>query len=191
MTREHGHHLTIDELDGFLSGQSASDTLSHVATCMACADLVAQDAALVAALEMLPRFDPAPGFADRVLRAALAAPQVRAATPRQIAARRRGVYGIAASIALLAVAFGWAATHAEAAWRMLGPITSPVARDLWATGQSIAASVHGGAWFGSMRATMQTPMHAVVVIATVVLGYLLALAGFKRLMSEPVAHASW
>src|ERR1700690_1251579 len=90
------NHLTADELDAFLTDSSSQLVASHLATCTACADMVAQDKRLVAMLAALPYYDASIGFSDRVIRGLTPRQAPVAAlpvgdTPRAVAARRRAL----------------------------------------------------------------------------------------------------
>lgn len=60
-------HVTLEELDLWVAGALPVARESHLQGCAECQELANREKLLVMALERLPLFDPAPGFATRVL----------------------------------------------------------------------------------------------------------------------------
>jgi hypothetical protein len=68
-------HLTPEEVDLWAEGLLATDRTMHLAECGHCLTLAQAERRLVLELAQLPRFAPAPGFADRIMA------QVKVPTP--------------------------------------------------------------------------------------------------------------
>jgi hypothetical protein len=60
-------HLSLEELDLWVTGLLPVTRESHLRDCEACQAFANQERLLVMRLEALPLFDPAPGFTDRVM----------------------------------------------------------------------------------------------------------------------------
>ena len=189
-------HLTADELDAFLTQSATSPLALHVATCPSCAEMVDWDGRLVRALGVLPYFDPATGFSDRVMRGltprlAQVTLPATTATPRAAAARRRAFGALVLVGGGMAAGFAWASAHPGDAVRWSGPALQDAGHALWTSLQSVVASATDQPWFSSVRDTMATPMRALLALAAVAGAYAIALTGLRRLMTEPATDAGW
>lgn len=191
------NHLTADELDAFLIDKSSPLASSHVATCPSCAAMVAADARVVAALRALPLFNPSAAMSDaimariRVSAAEAVAVPVAGPTPRSVAARRRAVVGLSVGAASLVTGFGWAMLHPADAVRWSSPAVDSAAHTVWLSLQHLVGGAMTQPWFGTVRDTLTSPVHALIASAGVAAVYALALVGLRRLMSEPAPDASW
>jgi len=190
-------HLTADELDAFLTQSPSPAATSHLATCAACATMVARDRHLVAALAALPYFDPRSGFGDavmqRVAMPAIPVPVTIAAgkSARAIAARRRAVGALVLAGGGIAAGFVWAAAHPADAAQWTAPALRDVGHSLWLSLQTIVANATEQPWFSSVRDSMASPGRALLALAGFAAVYAVGLLGLRRLMSEPATHASW
>jgi anti-sigma factor RsiW len=189
------NHLTADELDAFLTDSSSQLVASHLATCVACADMVTQDKRLVAMLAALPYYDASAGFADRVIRgltprqAPVVVPVVD--TPRVVAARRRALGALIVAGGGVAAGFAWAAAHPADALSWSGPALQHTGHALWLSLQTVVANATEQPWFSSFRDTMATPARALFILAGAAGVYAVALLGLRRLMTEPATDAGW
>ena len=195
MSTHDTHHLTADELDGLLDGNTVDRALSHLGTCILCRTMVELDQRVVVALRALPAFDPPTGFADRVMhRVAIRRPLVEAivvASPRERAARRRVAIAALVASGTVAAGFAWAAANPTEAFNWSSPALQGVGQTLWASIQAVAANAAEQPWFGGVRDTLASPARALPAVAIVASLYAAALIGLRRLLAEPAADAGW
>ena len=186
-------HLTIDELDALIAGPSDDRTMSHLATCEVCSNLVARDRRLLAALAALPAFEPAAGFADRVMSRVTvrAAPVAETVTPRAMAARRRAIGAGLVVTGAVAGGFVWAGAHPADALRWSAPALQQSGHTAWVWLQAAVANATEQPWFASLRSTLGMPVRSLAVLAGAAVAYAAALIGLRRLMMEPAADAHW
>jgi hypothetical protein len=189
-------HLTADELDDFLADKSPQSITSHVATCPACASMVARDRKLLAMLAALPPLPVPAEFSDRVMAqvSVAGAPVVVAAvapTPRSLAARRRAVGAALVVSGGIVAGFIWAGAHPAESLRWSGPALQDAGHSLWLSLQAIVANATEQPWFASVRDTLATPAGALAALAGFAGTYAIGLLGLRRLMNEPATHASW
>jgi hypothetical protein len=189
-------HLTADELDDFLAEKCPQSITSHVATCPACASMVARDRQLLAAIAALPHFSVPTEFSDRVMaQVAVASVPVAVAagapTPRSVAARRRALSAALVVSGAIVAGFFWAGAHPAETLRWSGPALQDAGHSLWLSLQAVVANATEQPWFASMRDTLGTPARALAALAGVAGAYAIGLVGFRRLMNEPATNASW
>lgn len=195
MSAHETHHLTADELDGLLDGNTVARIASHLETCTLCRTMVELDHRVVVALSALPAFDPTAGFADRVMhRVTLHRPPVEIAvvvSPRERAARRR--VAVAALIAggTVATGFAWAAANPADAFSWSSPALQGVGQTVWASIQAVAANASEQPWFSGLRDTLVSPARVLPALIIVAGVYAAALVGLRRLLAEPAADAGW
>jgi hypothetical protein len=189
------NHLTADELDAFLLNESSALATSHVATCTACAEMVARDARVVAALRALPTFEPSMLFSANVMaRVTVAVPgalPVATESARSLSARRRVFAGLGLAATGLAGGFAWAATHTADAVRWSRPVMDGAGHAAWTSLQRVVGAAIEQPWFGAVRDTLATPSHALLATAGIAGAYALALVGLRRLMTEPATDGNW
>lgn len=189
------HHLTADELDGLLDGNTAARVASHLETCTLCRTMVELDQRVVVALSALPAFDPTAGFADRIMnRVAVHRPPIEVAivaSPRERAARIR--VAVAALIAggTVATGFAWAAANPADAFSWSSPALQGVGQAVWASIQAVAANASEQPWFDGVRDTLASPARVVPALAIIAGVYAAALVGLRRLLVEPATDAGW
>ncbi|MGH7592347.1 MAG: hypothetical protein ACRELE_00620, partial [Gemmatimonadales bacterium] len=183
-------------LDAFLTESSSPLAASHVATCSACADMVARDRRLVAALAALPDFGVGAEFSNRIIAqvAVSRAPVAIVAgtsTPRSVAARHRAIGAVLVAGGGVAAGFLWASAHPADALRWSSPALHDVGHTLWLALQTIMANATEQPWFSLARDTLATPVHVLIATAGIAAAYAIGLVGLRRLMSEPASHAGW
>jgi hypothetical protein len=176
-------HLTPADLDALLAGTARPATLAHLFDCAPCRALAAQDRRVVVELARLPRLDPSPHFADRVLtawKASATAPEQRFIVPLR---PHRPILRLArAAVAALVVLTGlggsvaWSLANSELllSWRerALGWLAS-----LPAAVEPVLART-GAALFDS-------PAEAVGWALGFLLAYAAGLVAFRRLTALP------
>ncbi len=190
-------HLTEDELDSLLGGTAPSRATSHIETCIECSRLVKLDRELVASLALLPPTEPRVDFADRVIaRVAVQVathPPVAVLDPARAVAARRRVFAMGGLVAAgLVAAFGWANANPIAAIDLADPVLAPLRSAGWFSVQTIMANTTEQPWYSGLMDLLASPASAIPVIAGIGVGYVAMLAGFRRVLSRPVAaDADW
>lgn len=190
-------HVSADELDALHDGTTVRRATSHIATCWQCAELLESDRRVLALLAALPTWDASPLLASRViagLRPSLTVVPATAPSPtpdRAIAARRRVVAGGVLTGSLVAAGFAWAAFNPVAAQGFAGPLVQQITQTLWLSVQAIMANTVEQPWFGTVRDALASPARAVPLLAAAGLGYVVVLAGFRKVLSRSATHASW
>ena len=177
-------HLTAEELDALHDGAGSARVTSHLETCTDCQALVELDRRLVGSLSALPAFDPSPDFEDLVMARVAIAPAastvaVATPSPRSIAARRRAMVGSLLGGISLVASFVWAAANPTAALGGFEPTLRRGAVSFWLSLQSLADNAVLVASPGKM-------LLAMVALSGL---YVVALTGFRFLLTEPVADA--
>jgi hypothetical protein len=179
MTWDPTVHITAEDLDLLLAGTPPAATLAHLAGCRECRQVAARDRAVVVALARLPRLEPSPGFADRVM----ARIGERTATRRSILRLHRTWPAprlAAAAAALLAVAAGmtgsviWSVNNSEA---LLAARVQTLALfdGLAALGRSLIASPVALAGSGAVLLAAVLVVFAVWTASVIMLRRLVAL----------------
>ena len=188
MTRWPNNHFTADDLDAFHSASLSVEAQNHLAECTECRALVQQDRALVAALQALPGFDPAPGLADRVVArvrqpAALALPPSRS---RRLA--------LAAMVAVAIGASGvWSLFNRSLLLGWLDDGAAEVGRSLWVALRVAAANLAEQPWVASVGALVSSSGRAALLGGLLLAGYAAALIALRRLLASPspaVSHVN-
>ena len=189
-------HLNADELDLLVAGGNAPRAASHCATCAECQRLLQADRRVVRALADIPRPDPAPGFADRVMSRVTVAPLPSPATVsshsvREVAARRRVLVASLLTGGIVAAGFAWATANPAAAGRLTNPALQDVGQSLWLWLQAAAANAAEQPWLGAARDALGTPIRAFAALGAVAACYALTLTGLRHLLTEPAPDAGW
>lgn len=215
------NHPPADSLEAFVEGILADGDRvvveSHLLGCAECRTAVEEWRGLFAALSGLPQFDPAPGFADRVM----AGVELAGARSRSVGARLAGWNWDSAQAAVAAAAgraggtlgrimpkttFGWAMATAflslpvvlfaaTMGWLVSRTYVTPESLWAWATAQA----VDGMRGFGqtAVSTALQTDIAAWLVSQGAVLfdragvtgiGVLLAAAGITTVVSAWVLY---
>ena len=189
-------HLTTDELDALLDGAGSARVTSHLETCTNCLAMVELDRRLVGALSALPALDPTPGFADRVMAKVTITPSlspvtVLAPTPRSIAARRRALVGSLVAGSSLVAWFGWAIANPDAALNTVTPVLRQTGDGLWAAMQNLVSGAAGQSWSADLIGAFGSPGKMLLALVAISGIYVVALTGFRRLLTDPVTDARW
>ncbi len=189
-------HLSADELDSLLLDHGSSRATSHIATCADCRAMVSADRQLVAALTVLPSWDPRAGFAERVIagldRAVVATLPATPAgqTARSRSARRRVLVGGLLVGGAVAGGFAWAALNPAAALDLASPALQDVGQTLWLSFRGVMANALEQPWFGALRDTLASPVRVVPALVAGGVAYAAALLGLRRLLTRPAADAA-
>jgi len=184
-------HLTIGELELWLSGQLPADRSGHLGDCPACARLAREESLLVTAIGNLSHFAPRGGFEHRVMQmvrlpdpawyqtVARVAQRATAGPRRWALAGGAGVL----SLASLAAVVVWGATHL--------PLIGYAAGWLVTVGVNAAL---GALQTGTMSAVAWAASNPQTIIATAIGvcgSYIAAFAGYRYLLSAGRgAHAT-
>jgi predicted anti-sigma-YlaC factor YlaD len=180
-------HLTADDLDAFHSASLSETARAHLDECAECRALVAQDGALVAALEALPSFEPSAGFADRVMA------QVRIAPVVMLARRRR--FALAATLAvMLGASVIWSLFNRALLLHWLDQSAAALGQQLWTAVRVAATNLVQQPWFASLRQFAASSGRVVLLGGGLLVGYGAAVFALRRLLappSRPVPHADW
>ena len=187
-------HLTAQELEALLDGAGSARVTSHLETCANCLAMVRLDQRLVGALSALPAFDPHPGFADRVMarvsiQPALSPVPALAPTPRSIAARRRARVGSLLAGGSLVAWFGWAIANPDAALNTVVPVLRQTGDGLWPSLQSLVSGAAAQAWSADLIGAFGSPGKMLLAVVAISGLYVVALTGFRRLLTDPVTDA--
>src|SRR5262245_45655104 len=187
MTQWPIRHFTADDLDAFHSASLSETARTHLDECAECRALVSQDRALVAALEKLPSFEPATGFADRVMA------QVRIA-PVVVGARRRR-FALAATLAVLAgTSIVWSLFNRTLLLHWLDQSAAALGQQLWTAVRVAATNLIQQPWFASLRQFAASSGRVMLLGGGLLVGYGAAVFALRRLLappSRPVPHADW
>jgi len=181
-------HFTADDLDAFHSASLSVEAREHLEECAECRALVEQDRALIHELSRLPSFQPAPGFADRVL--AQMEPRkapIRIARPRRVA--------LAASLGLaLAASMIWSLLNRDLLLNWLNHSAAALGSSLWDGLRVAASNLTEQPWFESLRQFGSSTARVALVGGGLFVGYGAAVLALRRLLvpsSRPVPHANW
>jgi len=187
MTQWPVQHFTADDLDAFHSASLSDSARTHLDECAECRALVAQDGALVAALEALPSFSPTAGFTDRVMA------QVRTAPVVVLARRRR--FALAATLAvMLGASVVWSLLNRALLLRWLDQSAAAIGQQLWTAVRVAATNLIQQPWFASLRQFAASSGRVVLLGGGLLVGYGAAVFALRRLLappSRPVPHADW
>jgi hypothetical protein len=184
-------HLTIGELELWLSGQLPADRSGHLGDCPDCARMARGESLLVTAIGNLPHFAPRAGFENRVMQAVrLPDPawyqSLARVAQRAVAGPRRwalaGGAGVL-SFASLAAVIVWGASNLPlieyaASWLVTVGLNT-------ALGAVQTLTMNGAAW-------AQANTQMLIATAIGVCGsYIVAFAGYRYLLSAGRgAHAT-
>jgi hypothetical protein len=193
-------HLTPDEIDSLLQGESTPSQLEHLNDCAECSLLLGQHRAVVASLEALPLFDPGDEFADQVM-FQVAVPDPFAMRSMATARRRLLETGrsraFAASVAvalvgMMTASIIWTWLNRELVSSAGSWLGGEATQWFWVALRGVFANVTEQPWFNTARNAIGAPMRLAAVSACVMLLYVVGLMALRRLMaipSEGAAHA--
>jgi len=188
MTQWPIQHLTADDLDAFHSASLSPTAHEHLDACAECRALVAQDSALVAALEKLPSFEPAAGFSERVMARVRPAPVLARVYHRQ-------QFALAATLAIvLGASIVWSFFNRAELLSWLNHSAAAIGRTLWGAVRVLASNLTEQPWFASLRQFAASSGRVVLLGGGLLVGYGAAVFALRRLLappSRPVPHADW
>lgn len=181
-------HLQPEDLDLWVEGALPAPREAHLRSCPECQALANAERLLVLKLERLPLFDPAPGFAARVLEQ-VDLPVTSAAGAwrlwRSRFERNPVAVGVAASVAVLlggsiAASAAWAAGNQDlitglGSWMVLHG-------ELWFW-QGVG-SLQAQPWYEPVRSAL-TPGRAALLLSAVTAMYAAGVLTLRRLMALP------
>jgi hypothetical protein len=189
------NHLTADDLDAFHSASLSDAAREHLAECEDCRTMAELDRAVLAALATLPSYAPAPNFADRVVaRIHRPAPAlVRALAPRLPASWNRRA--LAASLFLgLGASVVWTLLNRTLLLSWINLAAAETGRTIWLGVRVAATNLTSQPWYAPLRDFASSPGRLALVIGGCLIGYVVALAALRRLLtppSRPVPHGNW
>jgi len=182
------NHLTADDLDAFHSASLSIAAREHLDECAECRTLIQQDQVLLSALAKLPTFEPAPGFATRVLaRVELARPvAVRFKVPRLALA--------ATLFVALGASIVWSLFNRTLLLSWLDRSAAELGRALWVAVRVVATNLTEQPWFAGLRGFASSTARVVLTGGGLLVAYGAAVYALRRLLvppSRPVPHADW
>lgn len=194
MNRWPVNHLTADDLDAFHSASLSDAAREHLAECEDCRKMAELDRAVLAALATLPSYAPAPHFADRVVAGVRRpAPVLVRGLPRLPASWNRRA--LAASLFLgLGASVVWSLLNRTLLLSWLNLAAAETGRTIWLGVRVAATNLTAQPWYAPLRDFASSPGRLALVIGGCLVGYVVALAALRRLLtppSRPVPHGNW
>jgi predicted anti-sigma-YlaC factor YlaD len=188
MTQWPINHLTADDLDAFHSASLSVAARQHLDECAECRALTAQDRTLLDALAKLPAFEPAGGFADRVM----AQVQVRAPVP--VRSFRPNRVALAATVVVaLGASIVWSLFNRAQLLSWLDQSAAEVGRALWLAVRVAATNLAEQSWFAGLRGLASSSGRLALAGGGLLIGYGVAVIALRRLLvppSRPASHAN-
>lgn len=181
-------HLTADDLDAFHSASLNATARQHLEECADCRSLAHSDRALLDALAALPAFEPAGGFADRVM--------ARVARPGAavVPLFRRRRLALAATVVLAVGASAvWSVFNREVLLSWLDQSATAAGNTLWTGVRVAAVNLTEQRWFAGLAEFASSSGRVALAAGGLLVGYGAALFGLKRLLvppSRPVSHVN-
>ena len=202
MTRPSGLHLTPDEFDACLSGNSAAECSQHLEQCDQCREQLRADRELAELIGSLPVVGPMEGFADRVM-ASVSIPDPFAIRSMQATRRRllSSPRSLAFAATLMLVLLGsmagsiiWSLANQDTLASLGSWIFAQGGRVLWLGVQGLASNIIEQPWYTALRSLVVDPLRLAVISAAASFVYLGGLLALRRLLALPtqrVAHAGF
>ena len=202
MTRPSGLHLTPDEFDACLSGNSAAECSQHLEQCDQCREQLRADRELAELIGSLPVVGPMEGFADRVM-ASVSIPDPFAIRSMQATRRRllSSPRSLAFAATLMLVLLGsmagsiiWSLENQDTLASLGSWIFAQGGRVLWLGVQGLASNIIEQPWYTALRSLVVDPLRLAVISAAASFVYLGGLLALRRLLALPtqrVAHAGF
>lgn len=201
MNRRADEHLSLDDIDAWLAGQTGAAEQAHLETCGDCRDLAHTERMLARQLAALPAFAPSTMFADQVM-ASVAIPDPFAIRSLQTARRRLfttpRALAAAAMVAVVLVAsmtgsIVWTLSHRDVLANAGSWLSSQAGQWLWTGLQGVVSTVIEQPWYGGVRDALESPVRLALVSGVASLTYLSGVVALRKLMavpSGPVTHAN-
>lgn len=200
MTQAPGPHLSLDDIELWLSGSLPPDRARHLELCRACHEQVQLEREIVDQIAALPLLSPAPGFAERVMQGVVvpdpfAIRSFQAARRRLFATRRS--LAVAASVALLllgsmAGSVVWTLGNQDTLASLGGWLLAQTGQAGWLALRGLASNFIEQPWYDGVRAVLEHPLRLAAASAAASLAYLGGVIALRRLLALPtqqVAHA--
>jgi hypothetical protein len=195
-------HLTPDDLDALLSESSAAPVSLHLESCRDCRELLEAERTLVGLLDEMPRFDPAPGFGDRVMARVnvpdpFALRALRTLRGKVAVSRRSLVFATSLVVVLVATMGGsvaWSLANQEFFAAVGTSVAGEAARWFWLGLQALASNLVEQPWYEDALNVVGTPARLALFSGMASLLYLSGVLALRRLMALPtqrVAHAQF
>ena len=197
-------HLSLDDLDAFLEGHLEVVKLRHLEQCDPCREFAQAERQLAARLAALPLFNPAAGFADRVMIAFRPVPLPAQAGARwqrtrdRVFASRRSL-ALAAGLVLAVVgsmgaSVAWSLNNQDTMTAAGHWLSSQAGQALWVTLRGLASNLFEQPWYSSVRSFIGSPERLALVSGSLSLAYLTGVLTLRRLLKAPApglvrAHA--
>lgn len=175
-------HLTADDLDAFHSASLSIEATAHLESCAECRTLAERDHALVAALGRLPSFEPAEGFADRIL-AGIVQP-----APVIVPIRRRTRFALAASVLIgLGASIGWSLFNWTTLRSWIDAAPGALSRLVWDGLTAVAQSLADIPALAGLRELGSSTGRLALTGALLLLAYAAAMVALRRVLALPTA----
>ncbi len=182
------NHLTADDLDAFHSASLSVEAREHLEECAECRTLTLQDQALLTALAKLAAFEPAPGFANRVMaRVELSRPVLVRFKARRLALAASVIVALGASII-------WSLFNRTLLLSWLDHSATEIGHGLWVGVRVVATNLTEQPWFSGLRGFASSSARVALTGGGLLIGYGAAVYALRRLLvppSRPVPHADW
>ncbi len=193
-------HLSNDEVDAWLDGSLIQPRLGHIDACFQCRTLTWAERVLVRRLEAMERFEPNPGFVDRVMdQVALPDPFALRAARRvwdRVHASRRTLAIAASLIVVLGLSMGgsvaWSLSHSETLTAWGSWLATQAGNWFWLGLRGVVSNLLEHPWYYALRNVVGTPERIAIISAVNMVIYVGGLLLLKRLLALPgrrVAHA--
>jgi hypothetical protein len=200
MEEQRSLHLSNDEVDAWLDGSLSQPRRAHIDTCFPCRTLTRAERVLVRRLEAMGRFEPSPGFVDRVMdQVALPDPFALRATRRlwdRVHASRRTLAIAASLMVVLGLSMGgsvaWSLSHSETLTAWGSWLATQAGNWFWLGLRGVVSNLIEHPWYYALRDMVGTPERIAIVSAVNMVIYVGGLLLLKRLLALPgqrVAHA--
>jgi hypothetical protein len=192
-----GEHLTPDDLDLWVTGGLPAPRDAHVRGCPECQALADAERVLVLRLEALPLFDPAPGFAGRVLEGVnLPVTSIAGAwrSWRKGVGREPLTVGVAAGVAALlggslAASAAWAAANQDAILGAASWLMNHGQQWFWEGVGQATTLLEQQSWYGPVRAAL-SPARIAALAGCVAALYAGGVMLLRRLLTLPSPEAA-
>lgn len=201
MTHDPGSHLSADDLELGLGGALPPQLEAHLAACSECQERVQAEREIVEQLTALPLMSPAPGFADRVMRAVVipdpfAIRSLDTARRRLFASPRSLAFAASIAIFLVGSMAGsiiWSLAHQDTLAALGSWLAAEAGQTAWLAIRGVASNFIEQPWYQGARALADNPVRLAIASALATVVYLIGVLALRRLLALPtqrVAHAN-